>query len=328
MRILLFQSHVRSFSSRLQRYALQCIMIFAIFLVQACNVSEGDQGRSAMTVGSMHVSLKEAREDFQELSKGLPLSGENGALLKNQIVQQIVERYLITEYGRRRGISISNTELEFAMRTIRDDYTEEGFREAILKDYIDLDQWKHQLRKRLLVEKVIGKVSRQVPPPSNKAILHYYEAHMETFYSGRQVEFRQIVTKDAAEARDLLQKLKEGADFARLAMKTSIAPEASKGGMVGWVTKGELESVMDKALFSLKPGQISSVIHSPYGYHIFQVLKTRPGGVEPLPEVSKVIESRLFHQRQRVFLRKWLESLRDHIKVHVNPRLVDMLERS
>lgn len=306
----------------------QFMVLFCIFFVQACNGSGGDQGRNAMTVGSMHVSLREAKEDFQELSKGLPLSGENGTLVKKQILQQVVERYLILEYARRHGISISDSELVFAMRIIRDDYTDEGFREAILRDYIDLNQWKHQLRKRLLVEKVIKRVSRQVHPPSNTAILHYYETHLNSFHTAKQVKFRQIVTKHETEANNLLKNLREGGNFAKLAMKASIAPEASRGGVVGWVTKGELESIMDKALFSLKPGEISPVIHSPYGYHIFQVLETRPGGVEPLPEVTRLIESRLFRQRQRVFLRKWLKSLRNRIKVHVNPRLLDMLEHS
>jgi len=297
-----------------------------VLLLPGCSVSDREEQSKAISVGSTRVSLAEVKTDFKELVKALPVDDENRRRVSRQVLDEIVERYLILEYGKERRISLSKGELNASIRAIRGDCTDEEFREALLREYIEYDQWKEQLKKRLLVEKILNKVDGQAPPPTHTDIVRYYEEHSDSFHSERQIKFRQIVTRDKHEAEIALKRIRKGSDFGNLAREISIAPEASRGGMVGWVTQGQLEKSMDKALSSLKPGQLSPVVHSPYGYHIFEVVEMRPARTETLPEATKEIASKLLLKRRNVFLAQWLAGLKNRFDVYVNPNLLDLLE--
>jgi len=90
----------------------------------------------------------------------------------------------------------------------------------------------------------------------------------------------------------------------------------------------ELEESMEKVVFSLKVGQLSSVIKTPYGFHIFEVLERRPEGERSLPEAMPEIESKLFQSKRDEVYKDWLQDLRRKIAVEVNYNLINQLEFS
>ena len=72
-------------------------------------------------------------------------------------------------------------------------------------------------------------------------------------------------------AEQLLKQIQGGANFADLAKKFSEDPgSAEKGGELGWVTRGQMVPNFEKACFSLKPGELSGIVDTEYGYHIVQ----------------------------------------------------------
>lgn len=312
---------------RLCRYILTATVLLTLLVMQGCTKEENSESRIVMRVGTTKISLAEAKNDFHHLLSELPEGAKQQESMKQQILSHLIDQYLILDYGKEHHISVSDEDLERAVNSVRNDFSEEGFNEALLHDYIDIDQWKKQLRKKLLEERIIQQLTATLSPPDHVAILHYYEDHADAFATKRQVKFRQIVTNDLQKAKKLLQQLDEGDRFEAVARQGSIAPEAKDGGLVGWVEQRELEKTMDKALFSLKPGQISQIIHSPYGYHIFQVLASRPAGVRPLPEVTNQIETGLFRTQQQAFLAEWLKKQKKRVKVHVDKNIFQMLEQ-
>jgi parvulin-like peptidyl-prolyl isomerase len=113
--------------------------------------------------------------------------------------------------------------------------------------------------------------------------------------------------------------------MSELARAYSITPEAEIGGIVDWVARDHLEETMEKALFSLKRGQISPVTKTPYGYHIFKVLAVRSEGVMGLPEVKSEIAAELLSQRHEAFYKKWLAELRARYTIKINEDLLKTL---
>ena len=83
---------------------------------------------------------------------------------------------------------------------------------------------------------------------------------------------------------------------------------------------------MGKAVFSLSKGDVSPVVRTSYGYHIFQILNKRHEGTISLPEAVKEIESKLYYQKEAIFYRKWLKDLRVRFPVKVDQELLQTLE--
>ena len=125
-----------------------------------------------------------------------------------------------------------------------------------------------------------------------------YESSLDRFRTEERVKCRHILlytmnkseqekAKAKAKAEDLLKQLKAGADFATLAKANSEdQATAVKGGELGWVTREQLVSNFANVAFALKPGELSGVVETPYGYHIIQVEEKEPGHQQTFDEVK------------------------------------------
>ncbi len=83
-------------------------------------------------------------------------------------------------------------------------------------------------------------------------------------------------TKAQQEAQRLLEKIKQGAEFARLAKKHSACPSKEKGGDLGWQKRGNLVKEFEDVAFSLEPGQMADeVVETMFGFHIIEVTDRR-----------------------------------------------------
>ena len=126
-----------------------------------------------------------------------------------------------------------------------------------------------------------------------------YDQNKEAFRTPERVKARHILLKTQgkpaseeaairAKAEGLLKQLRAGADFAKLAKENSEDPgSAANGGDLGdWITHGQMVPEFDKAIFALKPGEISDLVKTQYGFHIVQTLARQDAGLRSFAEVK------------------------------------------
>ena len=130
--------------------------------------------------------------------------------------------------------------------------------------------------------------------------LSTYNANPKRFEAPAQVRARHILVRrgppDArATADKLLLDLKAGADFATLAKEHSgDTGSAVKGGDLGFFGTGRMVPAFDKAVFALsKPGELSEVVETDFGFHIIRLEESRPAGVRPFAEVRESLRREL-----------------------------------
>jgi parvulin-like peptidyl-prolyl isomerase len=240
------------------------------------------------------------------------------------LIDKIVDNYVILEFGKEKGITVSDHELETAIFEIRRNYPGGSFEEIRVQRYVDYDEWKEDLKQFLLIEKIQRLVMVDTPLTTFQEVKRYFDAHEEEFKQTRMVQVRQVVVPSEKEAQSVYKRLKDGSDMAELAKELSITPDADNEGIMGWFSKGDLEESMDKAIFSLSVGDISKVLKTPYGYHIFCVTESRPGGERDLSEVIEEIETRLMLQKREKFFKIWLNDMRNHFPVVLDEHVYNL----
>lgn len=311
------------------RFVVNCIL-YAFCLTSVlpfgCGFFVESGNKVVIIVGSRTITTEEFKYDMDFMSCGLKKHLIQQPRIRDQLLERIVDHYLILEYSAERGITLSNDEFNNALGDIKEGYPAKAFEETLLKAYVDSEQWMNRLKEQFLIKKAIKKATEDIAPPAYEEIKQYFVMNQDEFRFPQLLKFRQIVTKSKEEAEDLLKRLDHGEDMGELAIKYSIAPEAEKGGEVGWVARGLLEESMDQVLSSIAVGEASPVTKTSYGYHIFEVLSIRPGGIKKLPEVIAEIESKLITQKYAVFCEEWLKTLRAHFKVEIDWELLNRLE--
>lgn len=134
--------------------------------------------------------------------------------------------------------------------------------------------------------------------PTDAQLQALYNQNKDQYRTPETVDVQQILlmtqgkpaSEDAAikaKAEDVLKQAKAGADFAELAKKYSDDPGSKdKGGLYAGVTRGQMVPEFEQAAFSLKPGQISDLVKTQYGYHIVKVLKHEQPHLKTFDEVK------------------------------------------
>jgi peptidyl-prolyl cis-trans isomerase C len=289
----------------------------------ACEFFDRPAERVVLSVGSRKVTPEELKAQRKRMA--LELDGTSKERL-DSFVERVVDYYLILEYGKQQGLSVSDEELESAVREIKKDYSEKDFQELLLKGYIEYGEWKEGLREQLLIKKITAKASAAGTRISVEEIKTYYDSHPEEFRRPAMVRFRQIVTRTREEADNLQKRLVQGGDMAATVAQSSKVPASAGSLEPGWFAKGDLDESIEKVVFSLPVGKVSGVVETPYGFHIFEVLGRKPEGVRSLYEAMTEIENKLRSERLEASYSDWLQHLRKSIPVSINQELMKELE--
>lgn len=184
---------------------------------------------------------------------------------------------------------------------------------GVQKGPIDEAEYKN-LFDRLLIEKYTFELVKDLDVEDGE-IKEYYELHKEEFLKPERVEASQVLLKTEEKAIELLEKLKGASDeeFREIAEKESVGIEADKGGMMGIFEMGELPYEMEKVIFSLKEGELSQVVESAYGYHIFRLDKRYQPELISLEEASHSIKVKILDQKIKAFISQHAEDLKNSV---------------
>lgn len=276
-----------------------------------------------LQVDGRSLSLDEFRQEFEQtLPAGQVLSDEERRALQRDFLIQIIDRELNLAEAQRLQISVTPQEVETAFSEHRRDYPDAEFAEMLAERKITPEGWKEELRKRLLLEKVVRQVVYDPLEVSDDEIAAYYESHRDDFDQPAQVRARQIVVASKEEGERLLGQLRRGEEFATLAAAHSLSPDAEQGGDLGFFAKGDMPQEFDDTVFTLPVGRLSDLVKSEYGYHVFRVEERREAVQLTLEAVHEEIHDRLLSEKKDVAYQRWLQQLRAKAVIDVNGALL------
>ncbi|NOY38942.1 MAG: hypothetical protein GXO95_01505 [Nitrospirae bacterium] len=146
----------------------------------------------------------------------------------------------------------------------------------------------------------------------------YFDTHPDEFSTDR-VRASHILVSTKEEADSLLKKLKAGEDFAALAKKNSIDKgSAAKGGDLGFFGRGQMVPEFEKAVFSMKKGEVSEPVKTQFGYHIIKLTDLKKGEKADYDKVKESLSKKLLTEKRRAAFDSYIEKLKNSYNVEIN----------
>lgn len=181
----------------------------------------------------------------------------------------------------------------------------------------DLDR--EMVRNTLKVQKfLLAAAYREIDVPDAE-VAAYYEGHLDDYQKNEEIELHQIMVDDREKLLQIRSELiRQPARFEAIARGESIAPEAGKGGLMGFFEKGTLPQEMEEVVFSLKENEISPIVESPYGFHLFKVTRRRRSRMQPLASARDEIKSKLLSAKLTAAYGEFLQELKAEIPVRAH----------
>lgn len=97
---------------------------------------------------------------------------------------------------------------------------------------------------------------------------------MGSLFRSEKIHCAHILIEDRALAERVLEEVRAGGDFAALAREHSKCPSGRQaGGDMGFFARGRMVKAFEDAAFALKPGELSGLVQTKYGYHVIRRLE-------------------------------------------------------
>ncbi len=173
-------------------------------------------------------------------------------------------------------------------------------------------------RRAIVVRRRLADACGQ-PSPADAATVEAEVERRSQVVRPAGAHVRQLLLDTREAAVGARRRLAAGEDWSSLSRAVSRAPNADGGGEIGWVQRGGLPENLEDAIFALAPGAISEPVQGPSGFHIFQVLETRPEGGVDRVELEGVVRRELDETAARAFTRVCIDRLAREIGVRTRP---------
>ena len=310
------------------------IVLALIILVSPAYAAESQSAEQKVAVVNGTV-IKQAELD-SEMSRYLARLQQTGRFpneleinqIKKQVLENLIARELLYQESQKKGIKVDPKEIDEQLTALKGRFPSEAeFKNALSRMNLTEADLRFQFERDLAIRKLLdGQIGDKVAV-SEKETRAYYDGNLETFKKPEQVRASHILIKvdpgadeaKKAEARTKIEslqtRLKKGEDFGALAKENSEGPSGPKGGDLGFFGRGQMVKPFEEAAFTMKPGQVSGMVETRFGYHLIMVTDRTPEGIHTYEEVKDRLEQYLKQQKVQAAIAEYVETLKAQAKI-------------
>ena len=281
---------------------------------------ESPQKGSIATVNGKEIDHKRFQQAVQKLVSGEKgrIRPEDAMLYQTVALQQVIDFTIMLNQAKR-NFSVGGGEMDQAIDQIMQANkipNRDALKTALSNMGQDYNDFKNNIKEEILVAKMVNKVRSQVAiTPDDLREIRASHILVMPRSNDEKGDFEARV-----KAEELLARIKKGESFSSLASKYSDDTGSSMaGGDLGFFTTGTMVPEFDKAAFSLKPGEVSNIVKTSYGYHIIKLEDTK---LRKLKVKGKDLNEEALAEKQDQALKKWMYDLKEKSKVEVNEPLI------
>jgi len=262
-----------------------------------------------------------------------PQAGNNPLEARRKLLNDLIQEKLLEDRAKELSVAATDEEVETAVERVKRQYnlaTDAEFEAALKSSNLTRDDLKRQMRNTITLQKVVGRDISSKLDLTDDALRLEYERRKEQLYKvPEQAQVSEIVlrfdpndpaarARAAARVEEARTKIAAGAPFADVAKEYSEGNARERGGALGSVSKGELVTALDAAVFADPPRELTAPVLLSSSIHLFAVKDRKPAGYRPFADVKEDLRARIADDVYDKKYTEYIEKLRReaYIKVY------------
>jgi peptidyl-prolyl cis-trans isomerase SurA len=246
-------------------------------------------------------------------------------VLERQMLERLILDKAQIQMAREKGLRVDELQLDRALQRIaqNNSMTLADFRRALERDGVSFPAWREEIREQMLLGRLREReVDDKIQVSDTEVDLFLADlkqkpdARLEYQLSHILVRVPEQASPERieaarAKAQQALAEARAGGDFARVAASYSDAPDALRGGALGWRSQNRLPELFSEALAAIQPGEVTDVLRSPAGFHILKMNARRGAALDSAPVAQTRLRHILVRASETVSEAEALRRLRD-----------------
>lgn len=324
---------IRLIRCTIARCSYANILFLVVLMAMACssesNSSDGLKdtviiarvNEEAISIGEFRKSIQKNKRKHR-VDSSEPVNSDSYLWLKTDALNSLIQNSLFKQEALKNNISISPEEIANTIRKTKDGYTEEMFEKFLEIENISRLEWEKDLKNNLLIKKLIDEQVNSKVSVNEEELRKYFEENEKEFHTGKQVKALHIMVETEEEALEIKKQIdSDEADFSDLAREFSLGPEGAEGGDLGYLEQGHMPAELEE-IFKLKEKEVSKIIRTPYGSHIFKVVDKKNDRKMNFEESKKIIHDKLLRERQDKAFHEWLSEIKEKANIEIEDEIL------
>ncbi|RKZ08322.1 hypothetical protein DRQ05_01675 [bacterium] len=244
-------------------------------------------------------------------------------VIRKQAVDNLISKVLLEQEVNKENIEIDEKKVQDRMNEIKGQFpSEDVFNERLKALGLTTEDLLKDIRDGYGIEALLDRETGKVTDATDSEVAAFYKENIDQFKQPEKVRASHILVavqqgeSDSSKAEKrlkaakILGELKNGANFEELAKRYSDCPSKSKGGDLGYFERGRMVKEFEDAAFALKPGELSGIVETRFGYHIIKVTDRKPARTIPLTEAEADVRSYLTGEKKKQAVEDYISKLK------------------
>jgi peptidyl-prolyl cis-trans isomerase C len=245
-------------------------------------------------------------------------------------LDRLITYTLLQQEARARKVTVTDAEVDSRVKAMQGQFPDEAtFKKALAERSMTVDRLRADTRNELVIGKMMEAEVESAAAATDADAQDFYQKNPDKFQQPESVRASHILIlvdekadeaakkKARAQIDAVHKRAKSGEDFAELAKAHSQDGSAAQGGDLDFFARGRMVPEFEKVAFALKPGEISDVVTTQYGFHVIKVTERKPPSTVPLADVNDRVKDFLTTQKKQHRADQFITGLKQKSRIEV-----------
>ena len=245
--------------------------------------------------------------------------------VRQKILSQMIEDKLVYQEAVQMGIEVKDEDVDKEFQTFKSKMEKpEDLDEMLEREGLTMKALRERLKKQAMIRQLQDREIRSKVIISPVQVEDFYKNNPDKFRVKARVRARSLTIKKSEEARSkgltdekarqrielLEQKIRLYHNFDQIVKDFSEDSLAKQEGLGDWIERGAMIESVDEVIFKTPVGQLTGIVETPIGYHIFRIEAKEPEKVRTFEEVKDQVSGYLFQEKSNARFHDWVEEVK------------------